>query len=159
MKKSVIFKTMGIMIVLMWLVYVVYYNQQLQIRFNMHALGRYLHAYKLVEKKEVGSFTDLPNFHLVSHSAGLEVDSEDFKSRASHGYFYDFKRLNQKQFVISASPLIPHFYLSEFGMLEDGNLRVNHTQVDPEPDSYDEVKEWPILPEDWFDLTTKQESS
>lgn len=140
------------------LLYGIHWNNIVHARFNLHALGRYLHAYKIVEKQQISSFSDLPDFHLVSPSHSLELSSKDLRARVIKGYFYDFHSAGSDKFVVSASPLWPHKFSVEFGMLEDLNLRVNFYNVDAEPDSYGEVKRWSITPE-WFSLITKMESS
>ncbi|MEW5894958.1 MAG: hypothetical protein AB1650_04270 [Candidatus Omnitrophota bacterium] len=127
-----------------------------QARFNVEALGRYVRSYHLVTGEPLPRLSGLPNIRLVSPSNSLSFKSEDVKSGISRGYSYDLKPIDEKRFVISASPLSGSF--AEFGMTEDMNLRVNIHQMDPEPDSYDEVKKWPIIPS-LYSIITDIESS
>jgi len=135
-------------------------NRILKTRFVLHAFGRYLQAYKLVDGSQhpIRTIADLPDFYLVSYNDSLSLKSRDLRSRVIDGYFYDFQRSGDCGFVISASPLRPGFWGAvEFGVIEDGNLRVNRRGVDSLPDTCDEVRSWAVVPE-WFELQTVTES-
>ena len=126
-------------------------------RFNVFALGSFLHAYNLVEGKPVETLSVLPDVRLACDGEGLEFSAADVRGRVSEGYYYDFSRKDAGKFVISASPLGMTGLQAEYGMLEDLNLRMNVEGVDTSPDSYDEVSQWPILPV-WYELRTVVES-
>lgn len=135
-------------------------NHILKTRFVLHAAGRYVQAYELLnnDHNQIRSLADLPDFHLVSYDDSLSLESKDLRSRVIDGYFYDFQRHRDGGFVISASPLGPGLWGAvEFAVTDDGNLRVNRQGVDSRPDGYEEVKHWTIVPE-WFDLRTMGES-
>ena len=151
--KRYIFLVVTIFLIVCLFGYLSYEQRILKTRFTLHALGRYLHAYEIVEGKKIRSFSDLPDVRLVSYSSSLQLDMYDLKSRVLNGFFYDFKSEGKEGFVISASPLKVYFFSVEFGMTEDLNLRVNSRHVDIDPDSYKDVKQWPIVPE-WFNLQT-----
>jgi len=148
-------------LVFLAVVFAVYCGFQMrarQARFNVFALGTYLHAHGLVGGKPITTLSALPDADLICHGEGLEFRAADMRGRIAEGYFYDFSRKDSGAFVISASPLHMTGLQAEFGMLEDMNLRMNKQDVDPGPDSRDEVLQWPILPV-WYELQTRRESS
>lgn len=151
MKKAAVIFIVGVL-VFIFLIYTIYSNNITRTRFALHALGRYIHAHNMIQKDRIENLSDLPDFHLVSPSYSLELRGADIKKRILYGYYYDFQ-LTHEGFVVSASPVRFLRLFPEFGILEDGNLRVNSHDVDADPDGYDEVKNWAILPE-WYPLQT-----
>ena len=119
-------------------------NQARQARFSVDALEQYWQAYKLVEEKSIERLSELPDFHLVSPSTGLSLESKNLKRGVTGGYVYDLQYLENDKFVISASP-VGIFSMYEFGITDKGILRVNYKNVDAQADSYDEVEKWPII--------------
>ena len=157
-KQKYIFICLGILVFAMIFGYVSLKNRILKARFTLYAFGYYLESYERIEGKRIQSLSKLPDFHLVSYPHSLSLKASDLRSRIIDGYLYDFQRTGQGGFAMSASPLKLHPLAVEFGITDDWNLRVNTEGVDTRSDSYDEIKSWPILPEQ-FELQTLSERS
>lgn len=121
-------------------------NQARKARFNVDVLQRYIRALEIVEKKEIKNLSELPDFHIISTYDSLSITGEDLKKGIVDGYVYDMSPWGSGGYVISASPiglLRPNL---EFGITEDGILRMNDRNVDLMPDDYDEVTKWEKIP-------------
>ncbi len=116
--------------------------QARQARFNVDALDRYIHAYEQLSGKTIKSFADLPEFHLVSQSEGLQLSDQDIKKGIYEGYVYDLRGGGTEDYVLSASPvgfMAPHM---EFAALRDGSFYMNRENPDVDADTAEEVKGW-----------------
>ena len=116
-----------------------------QARFNVDALDRFLRSYEQVTGKIIESISELPDFHLVSKSEGLELKSDDLKKGIYEGYVYDLHHAGTVDYVLSASPVGFMAPRMEFAVLRDGNLYANKKNIDETADSRDEVKGWEVL--------------
>ena len=120
-------------------------NQARQARFTVDVLEQYLKAYKLVEHRSIESLRGLPDFYLISPYDSLSLRSADLKQGIKNGYIYDFQYLGDDKFVISASPVGALPFRQEFGITDDGVLRMNTQKVDVDADNYEEVEKWPVI--------------
>ena len=124
-------------------VHVVQFNQARQARFTVDILQSYISALERITDLQVLSLSDLPDFDIISPADSLRLRSADLKSNPLRGgYAYDMQFAGEDLYVISASPvgvLSPHI---EFGITEQGILKQNTRDVDPLPDSRDEVSAW-----------------
>ena len=85
---------------------------------------------------------DLPSFYAASVYQKFYLDSHKFAGGQWHGYQYDLQSPGDGQFVISASPVNLWPRAAEFGITQEGILKVNTRHVDKQTDSYEEVTRW-----------------
>ena len=119
-------------------------NQIRQARFTVDVLEQYLQASRLVGNKPIEGLSELPEFHLISPSDSLSLKSRDLKQGIKNGYVYDLRYSGDGKFVISASP-VGLWPIYEFGITQEGILRMNSKGVDADADSYEEVEKWAII--------------
>lgn len=120
-------------------------SQKQQAVFNLYALGNYIAAYAMVEGKALQSLSELPDVHLVDYEHSLKFYSGQIRQRVSHGYYYDFQRVGDRQFLIVASPTRLRALNKEFAILDDMHVRVNMGAVGHGPHSYESIQTWPVL--------------
>jgi len=113
-----------------------------QARFNVDALDRFLRSYEQMSGKKIKSIADLPDFHLISESAGLQLKDDDLKKGIYEGYVYDLRGVGTKDYVLSASPVGFMAPDMEFAVLSDGSLYFNKKNSDETADSVEEVRGW-----------------
>lgn len=122
------------------------YQQVRQARFTVDVLQRFIQSYRLIEGKTVGSLAEVPDFELVSPADSLRLRGKDLrKSPVRNGYIYDLQDLGEGVYVISASPIGLLTPKLEFGITEDGLLKMNQAGTDALPDKHDEVQRWQAI--------------
>ncbi len=125
------------------IVHVFQFNQARKARFSVDVLQRYLTALELIAGQKVLSWSDLPDFDIISPEYSLQLKSADLKkSPIQNGYAFDMQWNGQDKYVISASPVGVLSPRIEYGITEKGILRENRNDVDPLPDTYHEVVLW-----------------
>jgi len=118
------------------------YNQARQARFNIDVLGRYLISSRIMTDRIVKSLAEVPEFEIVSTRESLALKSAAIRDGKEGPYRYHLENLGEFEFVISASPSGLFAPREEFGMTEQGILKYNTVNVDPFPDSREEVNGW-----------------
>lgn len=113
-----------------------------QARFNVDALARYVVAYQAVEGKTIESLGDLPDFEIISSAEGFLLRSREIRKVITGGYAYDLQSSGGGKFLISASPVGWFSSGYEFGIMEDGELRMNNKDADASVDLPDELQGW-----------------
>ena len=150
--KKYVFTLLGILAISFSGFYLYQRHLITQAMFNVEALGRYIRAHQLVTGKKILSLSELPDVRLASSAHGFEFVSSRLRERIWRGYIYDLAHLDEDRFIILASPVSPNIFLKEFAILDDLNLRVDFN--DDASDSYEQIRQWPILPAG-YDLVTK----
>ena len=113
-----------------------------QVRFNMKGLFNVISQYHKGHGRYPNTLSDLPKFYVVSAIDKLYFDSAHFTGCEFDGYRYDYKMLDDLKFALSASPKRLWPMAVEFGITEDGQLKINDRYVDNLPDSREEVNSW-----------------
>lgn len=116
-----------------------------QAKFNVDILERFIRLYRLEHKEFPPSLSDLRPIDVVSFGESLALNSKDLASGEWRGYRYAYQRLDKEKFVLSASPVGFLPAEIEFGITEQGFLRLNTLEVDPDHDSRVEMEEWKRL--------------
>lgn len=120
-------------------------NQARQARFTVEVLSRYIQAYQRVAGKLITTLADLPDFEIISAAESLSLRSVDLKrSPVLSGYVYDMQFFPPDKYVISASPIGLFAPDIEYGVIENGQIKINIRSVDAQGDSYEEVSAWDV---------------
>ncbi len=136
-------------IIFVCLLIAIYYlnvvGQTRQARYNIEVLERYIQAVKILENRFVESLAELPDYEIISPYDSLSLNLSRLRSGILEGYHYDLQYLGNGQFVISASPF--GFFSSgmEFGITDEGILKVNNENIDFQVDDYKEVSQWKAI--------------
>ena len=116
-----------------------------QARFNVDALDRFLRSYEQVAGERIENIADLPDFHLISKSEGLQLKDDDLKKGIYEGYVYDLSGVGTEDYVLSASPVRSRAPNMEFAALGDGNLYFNKKNPDVTAETAQEVRAWKVI--------------
>jgi hypothetical protein len=117
-------------------------NQLRLAQFRLDVLALLIRAHYLVQERQIESFQDLPDFHIVSYFDSLSFRKSDLREGIADGYIYDMNYLGQGKYVISASPVGVLAPKVELGITHQGYLMLNNKNIDSSADSFEEVTGW-----------------
>ena len=117
-------------------------NQMRLAQFRLDVLASLIRSLYLTEERQIESFQDLPDFHIVSYFDGLSFRKSDLKGGIVDGFIYDMQYLGQGKYVISASPVGVFAPKVELGITHQGYLMLNNKNIDSSADSFEEVAGW-----------------
>ncbi len=116
-----------------------------QARFSVDILGKILNEYHRIHHAYPAKLEDIPKFYAVSAKDRFYLDSKIVAQKKWGGYSYALSNFDADRFVLTATPLLFWPPQKEFGITEQGVLRVNHENIG-KVKSYDDVSQWKVIP-------------
>lgn len=126
-----------------------------QARFNVDVLDRFIHLYYQQHQAYPVDLASLDPINVISYGEGLALKSTDLRTGKWRGYAYQYQLIEKDKYVLSASPVGLFPSKVEFGITEEGSIKMNSQSVDSNKDSYEEVKSWPTIP-GFVDIVTRE---